>query len=273
MEQDHLLGRHQPLTRPTRQDAILLAAHGERHAEAGNHRVAHIAAALAARGIAPEIGYGFLNGMPSIPAALAAIAADTVSVYPLFLADGYFGRQRLRELLHTAGTPRLRQIRMLSPLGLDPALAPLVAAKAEAAAKARGIMPDQATLILLAHGSHRGAASQTATENLARQLAACARFREVKCAYLEQEPSLAEACADAAGPLIIAGLFMSEGLHGGGDVPRVIAALGRHDPIFIGNLGTWPEVADVVAAALMRVEAGGAKSDQVSTLDPIGALR
>jgi hypothetical protein len=61
--------------RPSHDFGLLLAAHGERRAEADNHGIAHLAKRLADRGVADEVGFGFIKGEPSIGDAVARISS------------------------------------------------------------------------------------------------------------------------------------------------------------------------------------------------------
>jgi sirohydrochlorin cobaltochelatase len=224
--------------------ALLLAAHGERRAGATNAGLRRLAQDLAAAGVAGEVAVGFLNGAPSIVEAMAAFHLPEVIVYPMFLAEGFFAGTRLPAAVGAAaGT---RRVHILPPLGLDPALADLVAGKAAAAARDRGVAAEATTLVLLAHGSSRDAASREATMDLAARLGG---FAAVRIALLEEPPSLAEVLDGIAGPAVVVGLFAGEGLHGGEDLPDLIA--GR-DVATAGIVGTWPEIAALVAAAVRR---------------------
>ena len=178
---------------PLRDFALLLAAHGERRDGAGNDGVAQLAADLARRNIAGEIGIGFIKGIPAIDEMLRALASPTVLVYPLFLSDGYFNRVRLPQLVAKAGVSRT--VRVLDPLGLDPAFADLVAQKAGAAAQAAAFATARTTVVLLAHGSASDPGSRQATEQLARRLDERGEFLAVRAAFLEEPPSLADAVA------------------------------------------------------------------------------
>jgi sirohydrochlorin ferrochelatase len=139
---------------------------------------------------------------------------------------------------------------MLPPLGLDPGLAALVAAKAAQATRENGLTDRRAAVVLLAHGATSNAASRRATERLAEQLRARTQFSAVACAFLEEAPTLDAAIERLPGPAVVVGLFAGEGLHGAEDVRRLIAGLGRPDVVFAGNVGTWQETADLVAAAI-----------------------
>jgi sirohydrochlorin ferrochelatase len=257
---------------------VLLAAHGERGGGADNSGVERLAAELSRREAAAEIGFGFIKGTPSIPDALRSLKAARLLVYPLFLADGYFTRIRLPQLIAQAGIHTDR-IRTLPPLGLDPALASLVAAKASSTARAGGYADQQVTVILLAHGSTKDAASRLATEALARQLGAAKPFAAISCAFLDEPPALADVVTRTPGPAVVVGLFAGEGLHGREDVPRLIEALRRPDIAFAGNVGAWPEIADVVAATISdrRLATGGdlerARTDSRTSARPARQCR
>lgn len=245
------------MTTPLRDFALLLAAHGERRDGAGNEGVAALAADLMRRNVAGEVGIGFIKGIPTIDETLRAIVSPTVLVYPLFLSDGYFNRVRLPQLLAKAGVQRA--VRVLDPLGLDPALAGLVAQRARAAADDAGFAMAETTLVLLAHGSGSDPASRQATEQLAGRLDRSGEFLDTRVALLEELPSLAKAVVPVEGPVVVVGLFAGEGLHGGVDVPRLIGELKRDDVAFAGNIGAFDGIVDLVAAAVMRASAGVAE--------------
>jgi hypothetical protein len=189
LEQDHLLRRDQPLSKPVAGGfALLLAAHGERRAGADNEGVAELAARLAAQRVAAAVALGFLKGAPSIGDAVLRLAGRDLVVYPLFLSDP----RRLEQ----AGTfDRGRAAHVLPPLGLDPALRNLIVDRARAYARMRGWSPALTDLVLLAHGSGDNAASRLATERIARQIAAMRVFAQARPAFLEEPPLLHQAIA------------------------------------------------------------------------------
>lgn len=246
------------MSQPSSHDvALLLAAHGERRAGADNDGVVRLAAELARRRVAGEIGVGFIKGVPTIAEALAGFAAPRVLVYPLFLADGYFSRVRLPDLLLAAAGSR--PVRVLAPLGLDPALVGIVAGKAQAAIAQAGFAVERTTVVLLAHGSPSDPASRAATDLMAARLAEQGVFRAVRTAFLEEPPSLAQAVAEISGPVAVVGLFVGEGLHGGADVPQLLDEIGRDALVFAGNIGRFTDLADIVAAAVRAASTGAAE--------------
>ncbi len=213
-----------------------------------------LAGRLRARGLAEQVGYGFIKGTPSIKEAVAALTADEIVVYPLFMADGYFARVRLPALLEEEAVARgeLRPIHTLPPLGLDSGFAAFVADKAVAAAHRRGFALAQMSLVLLAHGSRTDPASRLATARLTDRLWRLRRFHTVRMALLDEAPSLAQATADLSGPVMVLGLFAGDGLHGAADAARLVAELDRPDLLFAGTIGGFDGIDDLVAAAMER---------------------
>ena len=250
MEQDQLLGRHQPLTDGGRAaTALLIAAHGERRPGAGNEGVRRIARVLAARGQVAEVAVGFISGTPTIREALSSLGARKIIVYPLFASSGYFTRDRLVQLLDEANAQD-RAIEILPPLGLDPGLPDLVLGRVRQVARENGFASKVTSLVLLAHGSRRNPASRQATELVAGEIARRGVVREVRAAFLEETPFLEQAVRSIEGAVIVMGMFSGEGLHGARDAPRLIAQLRRRDIVYVGVIGNAPGIADVISGAV-----------------------
>jgi sirohydrochlorin cobaltochelatase len=234
----------------TKRAGLLLAAHGERRDGAENESITQIAATLTARGIAAEISFGFLRATPTIAEAINAMTSSEIVVYPMFMSDGFFTRVRLPQALEMAkGKP---SIRILPPLGFDPALGDLIRRKAQEAATERGFATESENLVLVAHGSSNDPASRIAAQTVAKHIETGRCFVTVRVALLEEPPSLADVLAEISGPTIVVGLFIGDGLHGGHDMPALLRESHRDDLVFAGNVGAYPEIADLVAAAFRR---------------------
>lgn len=231
------------------QVALLIAAHGERSPDAANDGVKRIARAVSTRGLVSEVAVGFINGVPTIGEAFAALAAPRVIVYPLFASNGYFTRDRLVRLLEQANDEG-RNVEVLPPLGLDPRFPDLVLDRAAIVAREQRFALDASTLILLAHGSRRNSASREATEQVARAIERRAVFRSVGIALLEERPFLDEAMALVQGPAVVVGMFSGKGMHGASDAPRLIAELNRNDTVYAGVVGGVAGVDDLVAGSV-----------------------
>jgi sirohydrochlorin ferrochelatase len=234
--------------------ALLLAAHGERSGGAANNSVTRLAAAVRACGLLQEVAVGFIKGVPSIAQSVVALRARKVIVYPMFLSSGYFTRVRLPQLLEDAlGADTTRSVHILPPLGLDLSLGTLIAEKLLATTRCQGLPPQLTNVVLLTHGSTGDPASRNAAEQLARQLRQYLIFRSVGIALLEEPPFLPEAARRTLGPLIVFGLFAGDGMHGAGDAPNLVAALGRDDAVFAGTVTSLPGIAGLISAAVAQL--------------------
>jgi sirohydrochlorin ferrochelatase len=259
VEQNHLLVRNQSLSAIRDESfALLLAAHGERRQGLENEGAARLAETLRTRNVAAEICCGFIKGEPTVTQAILACHLHEIFVYPLLLSDGYFARVLLPQMIDQAMVerPDLR-IQQLPPLGVDPRLADLVIGQVCTIAQTSAIVTETLTVVLCAHGSAEHPASRQAAERVASGVAKRRRFADVRLAFLEEPPALDAVIAETSGPVAVVGLFVGEGLHGGIDVPALIACAGRPDAIFAGNVGAFPGLADVVAAAVRRASLRG----------------
>jgi sirohydrochlorin cobaltochelatase len=174
-------------------------------------------------------------------------------VYPLFLADGYFTRVVLLRLVQQAiHDNAARQVSILPPLGLEPALADLIADEVAAAAHSRALSPSETTVVLLAHGSTNDKASRIAAERLADRVQQRQDFRNTQAALLEEGPSLGEVMAGTRGPTIVVGLFAGQGIHGSDDANRLVTKLGRDDILLIGPIGMFRGIEAIIAEAVRR---------------------
>jgi sirohydrochlorin ferrochelatase len=253
VEPDRPLRPNELLTAGRRPFGLLLAAHGERRAEADNAGVVRLSRSLAEKGVAVEIGFGFIKGSPTVDEAITALMSQEVLVYPLFLSDGYFTRVALPRLLEQAKQQdATRTINVLPPLGLDPALADVIAYEILAAAHSRGNLPAETSIILLAHGSEKDQASRVATERLADRLRQRQCFCDTRIALLEEAPSLADAIEGMSGPIIVVGLFAGEGMHGVNDARRLVAELKRDDVRLIGPASAFTGIERVIVSAVTR---------------------
>ncbi|MCC6888530.1 MAG: hypothetical protein IT536_08360, partial [Hyphomicrobiales bacterium] len=185
--------------------------------------------------------------------AILACGLRDIFIYPLLMSDGYFASAVLPRLIKEAAAarPGLR-IQNLPPLGVDPRLADLLIGEVSNAARARGVPAEHVTVVLCAHGSTKDPASRQAAEKVADAATKRQRFAGVRLALLEEPPALDAVVREVAGPAAVVGLFVGDGLHGGIDVPALVAQSGRADVLFAGNVGAFAGLAEVVAAAVRR---------------------
>lgn len=242
--------------------AVLIAAHGGRDGGGrSNESIFSLARKVSACTGNVRVGVGFINGVPSIGDAVAALAARDVVIYPFFMAAGHFGKTILNQLVEVARRERQGgSIVMLPPLGADPALADFIVAKAASAVTSLGLSPKKVTLVLLAHGSVRGDASAMAAKSIAKGAGALRAFADLKVSFIDEAPGLETTVSKVEGPVAVAGLFVADGLHGTDDAKRLMARIDRSDVIYVGNVGLYSGLEKLIAAAVINAIAASEPS-------------
>jgi sirohydrochlorin ferrochelatase len=182
----------------------------------------------------------------SLQAALAGLAAPLV--YPFFMAEGWFTRRALPARLDGRGV-------QLPPFGVDPALPALAATAALDGAWTAGIAPQEATLLLAAHGSQVSTTSKDSTLAMAARLAALTPFAEVRAGFVEQAPFLAEAARGRRG--LCLPFFALRAGHVASDVPEALAEAGFEGAL-LPAIGEHPGVPALIARALAAAAATAA---------------
>ena len=238
---------------------LLIVAHGERGGSTEN-RLAHaLARRMRASGRYAAVEVGFIRSRPRMEEAAARLAALRVTVYPLFMSDGYYVRTAIPERLGLADNGRDadgREVRILNPLGADDRLPALIASLARQAAERAGWPGAAAHLLLAAHGSSKSGESAAAARAIARRVEKIADFASVDTAFLEEEPFLDDALSGMAGPGVLLGLFAGEGMHAGEDLPAAVARSGRGDIALCGPLAGEPTLLDLIEGALAQDDDG-----------------
>ena len=235
--------------------AVLLVGHGSSKRPAASLSLERHATALRASGGIGEVHTVSLIGGRTAPGeVLQRIGRKTIAIVPMMMCDGWTTREVIPEILGLGGDgPRAdgRRIVICGPVGLHPDLARLIAERAADATALTGAPTGSATLLLIAHGSTRNAASHDATELQAGRLRSMGRFRAVATAYLEQAPRLAEVVAGLIPPVVAVGLFAAPGQHATRDVAAV---LNKHPAGGISDLGPIGDDAAIPRLLLQMVE-------------------
>ncbi len=224
---------------------------------------------MRARGLFAEVRAAALNGAPDPEVALAGLDSARVYLAPLFLCAGHSLRVVLPRALGLDGPVTQRggqRFVLCPPLGLMPGLTRLILARAAEAARAQGLDPEAATLLLVGHGSLRNPASRRAAEWHAAGARAAAVFGAVVIALLDEPPFLDEALRRLTRPTIAIGLFADNNRHAGQDLPDAIA---RHAPVavqYLGAIGTDSGIPDLV---LDQVAAASLPHAQTRSTQPV----
>lgn len=245
------------MTEPIKQAAeslptLILCAHGRGVAADRRHVPELLADELRGDGRFSDVRTAYLKGRPDLATALAQPASADVVLVPLLMADGYTNKVILPAALGSVGAG---QVTVARPVGESPALGPMILGDAKRRCEALGWAPRDTTVFIAGHGTGRDRNSAATAERLAADIARSADFGDVRTAFLEQEPLLADALRGCRpNRCLVIGFFMDRGGHGAEDIPRLIA---REHPeaVYTGPVGAFPGFAEVVlAAALAAVE-------------------
>ena len=236
----------------TERPSLLIAAHGETGKPRGNAALLALADELRRRFPGLPIGAGVLNGAPRLEDAAAALPGGRTFVYPLFMSDGYFVERVLPRRLRVARPPGC-PVEILAPLGLDPGLVDVVARRVRDAAPAISSLTKALTVLLVAHGSAPSPRSRLATASFAASLRARLGGPAVTTAYLEEPPFARDAVAGLPQRSVVVSFFAADGVHSGTDLPQMLHDAGRSNVPVVGPVGTDPEIASLVAAAIRKV--------------------
>lgn len=162
-------------------------------------------------------------------------------IYPQFMADGWFVRTETPRRLAAAGVDGAR---LVAPLGLDPDLPAIGARIARDTARAAGIDPAGATLVVVGHGSKGSRASANSTRAFAGALPSGAGFAHVTTAFIEEAPFLADVVPE--GPAVCLPFFATNGGHTTEDIPQGWHGQGPIAP----PVGMTEAIPGLIAAAL-----------------------
>lgn len=232
---------------------LLLIGHGSTvNGDSGATLHQHVAA-LRVRGRFADVQPAFFKIEPRIGPALANIRTPRVFVVPLFVSEGYFTRQAIPcELGLPAGSQDVmpckirldgRDVIYCHPVGTHPLMTDIILARAAAAL---GCPPStinhqpSTALVIAGHGTALNPDSRKSIERQVELVAARGIFAEVRPAFLEEEPRIAEIPGSVKSPrIVVVPFFMSDGLHVCEDIPVL---LGESEANVQARLkaGQWP---------------------------------
>lgn len=249
--------------------AIVLAAHGDRGGDGANKHLAAHAKEIAENGDFAGVFYGVLNGNPLLENALDqadGCGASQIIVYPLFMSAGYFVKTVLADRVAAQGLRTPTGI--MQPLGMDKRLALLMLEHSLRTSKAAGIVPGEARLLVVGHGSKHGPESADATKRAARMLSSHSPYTRVETAFIEEEPLLKDALERYDGTTVVAGFLSGDGLHAGEDIPDAIKETGAH-ALYTGPIGLHPRIPDLVLSSLMKALEDEDDTEVATAIEPM----
>jgi sirohydrochlorin cobaltochelatase len=237
-----------------RDAALVLLGHGSTlNADSSGPTHLH-AEALRRRGLFAQVLAGFWKEHPFFSAVLRGAFAPRVFVVPLFIGEGYFTEEVIpRELgfavAGQADFPRVRdrdgqRLHYCGPVGTHPGMGSVITTRArEAVAGAHPAPEPRATsLFVVGHGTGNNENSRRAVEDQAARLRAAGEYREVRAAFMEEDPRVSDVHAIAESEdVVVVPFFISDGLHSREDIPVLLGdspeavreRLRRGDPTWI----------------------------------------
>jgi len=224
----------------------VLVAHGQPSDAAG---AGMELAALAAKVAVHLPGWQVRSATLAEPGALAeAVTGAAGVVYPVFMAGGWFTRVHLSARLAAAGGAAWR---VLEPMGCDPAIHALAVEQVRAALAEAGpgeADPEEAEVVLAAHGSSRSPAPSDIARHLAARMAAEFGDAQVRAAFIDQDPRLAD-LPPLGSRAVCLPFFAAAGGHVTEDVPLALATAGFKGRL-LPALGLDPRLPAIIAAAI-----------------------
>jgi sirohydrochlorin cobaltochelatase len=230
----------------------LIVAHGDCGGPGGNVLASELARRMRQSGRYKEVATGYLRRSPTIEEAAAHITSGSVSLYPLFMSNGYYVSNSIPKRLGIRdGTDALgHRVVIEEPLGLHPGLPQLLLAAAADAAIGKAVDPKSAALLLVAHGSANSPHSSAAARTICHLMTKQGLFGAVELSFLEEEPFFVPTLKQAHRPTFVLGLFAGEGMHGGDDVHKAIGTLFDSEVYIVEQLGGYAKIVDLIESQL-----------------------
>lgn len=233
-------------------EALLIVAHGDCGGFGGNMLAQELARRMRQSQRYGEVVVGFMRSDPSIEAAASQIKCERLRIYPLFMSDGYYVREAIPKRLGITGGVDVmgHQVSIDKPLGLHPKLPDLLISAVIGAALGKGVQPESACLLLVAHGSSQSPHSAAAAHEIRDKIERNGAFLRVEVSFLEEEPLFIDALENRTLPTFVLGLFAGEGMHAAGDIHGAVVALGNPLVHIVEQLGGYAGIVELITAEL-----------------------
>lgn len=179
---------------------------------------------IRALNVVDEVTAAFWKEAPSFHQVIDTLAADDVTIVPLFTAQGYFTRTVIpaemgltRALTESDG----RVLRYTPTLGGHPYLTQIVRQHVREALRQSGAEPSGAAVAIIGHGTRRNPESRRATLDQAEQVRDL--VAESVAVFLDDSPAIPDLFRLTSQPVVIAvPFFLALGSHTTIDVPEEI---------------------------------------------------
>lgn len=208
--------------------ALLIVGHGSTVNPSSSTPTLMHAATIRRRGFFADVACCFWKEEPSLRDALFFFrdpAIREVYVVPNFISEGYFTRTVIpRELeLNGAETerPNGQLWKYCEPVGSHESMTEHLLARAREIAP--GIAENEATLLLVAHGTSLNDNSAVAAKEQAEKIRGLDRYAAVLNVYMEEPPLVSDwVNLTQTKNVVVVPFFISDGLHSYEDIPALL---------------------------------------------------
>ena len=212
--------------------ALLIVAHGSTvNADSSAPTLAH-AAEIRRREIFADVECAFWKEEPSLRDAVFLFDPESireVCVVPYFISEGYFTHTVVPRELELYGRITKRsngQIwRYCEPVGNHPIMTDLLLRRAQEIAP--GVPKNEATLLIVAHGTDLNENSAVAAKREAEKIRSLGKYSAVLNVYMEEPPLVSEwRKLTKTRNVVVVPFFISDGLHSYEDIPVLLGIVG-----------------------------------------------
>ncbi len=213
---------------PKNNSALLIVAHGSTvNPDSSAPTLAH-AVEIRRRKIFADVGCAFWKEEPSLRDAVFLFDPESIRqvyVVPNFISEGYFTQTVVpRELgLNGRITERSNgQIwKYCEPVGNHPMMTELLLRRAQEIAP--GVPENEATLLIVAHGTDLNENSAVAAKREAEKIRALGKYATVLNVYMEEPPLVSDwRKLTKTRNIVVVPFFISDGLHSYEDIPLLL---------------------------------------------------
>jgi len=207
---------------------LLIVGHGSTvNPDSSAPTLAH-AAEIRRRKVFADVQCAFWKEEPSLRDALFLFDPESIPavyVVPNFISEGYFTQTVVpRELELNGGTTKRSngQIwRYCDPVGNHPMMTKLLLRRAREIAP--GVPENEATLLIVAHGTDLNENSAVAAKREAEKIRALGKYATVLNVYMEEPPLVSDwRKLTKTSNVVVVPFFISDGLHSYEDIPVLL---------------------------------------------------
>ena len=263
--------------------ALLIVAHGSTvNPDSSAPTLAH-AAEIRRRKVFADVGCAFWKEEPSLRDAIFLFDPGSIRqvyVVPNFISEGYFTQTVVPRELELNGRitnrPNGQIWKYCEPVGNHPMMTELLVRRAQEIAPA--VPENEATLLIVAHGTDLNENSAVAAKREAEKIRALGKYATVLNVYMEEPPLVSNwRKLTKTSNVVVVPFFISDGLHSYEDIPVLLGIANgesktasraergqvfRSNPYRIDNrslfyapsIGTDPGFADIIIAQALAAK-------------------